>query len=164
MKRFLLVLLIGVSILSQTAFAQIGGMEFGLLGKEAPGFEARTLTKDKATLDEYREGKKAIVFFWATWCPYCRKEIVTLSKKMEDLRKKDIKLIMVNVGEQPKKVRAFLEKNKVEADVFLDQDSSIAEAYGVFGLPTFFYVNEKGIINASENILLDDYEAVLSQK
>lgn len=170
-KQLLLILMICVCFYSQNAFAEMGildsvfwGMDSMLLGKEAPNFISRTLTRDQQSLNEYRDGKKAIVFFWATWCPYCLKEMTTLSRKTEDLGKKDIKLILVNIGESPQKVGAFLEKNKIEAEVFLDQDTAIAAAYRIVGVPTFFYVNKKGIVNAVENALLDDYEEVLSKE
>lgn len=132
-----------------------------LWGGEAPDFVLRTLMREKQSMKELIKGKKAIIFFWATWCPYCRKEMTVISKNMPYIQKKGIQFVFVNVGEAPNKVSSFLEKNKIEADVFLDENSTVAEKYRVIGLPTFVYVNKNGVINQIENALVDDYENVL---
>jgi peroxiredoxin len=154
-------LLLFGSLYSPMAYASTDAMDEAVVGSEAPDFVLRTLMRDKQSLKELIKGKKSIVFFWATWCPYCRKEIAAISKNMPDIQKKGIQFVFVNVGEAPNKVRSFLEKNKIEADVFLDENSTVAEKYRVVGLPTFVYVNKNGVINQVENGLLDDYEQVL---
>ena len=80
------------------------------------------------------------------------------------MQKKNIKLILVNVGETPKLVRSFIDKNNINLDVFLDQDSSLSEKYGIVGIPTFFFVNESGVIKAVENSLSDNYDEILFKK
>lgn len=166
MKNFFLgALLLFGSFYSPVTFASMDSMDTGdVVGKEARDFTLKTLMHDKQSLKELIKGKKSIIFFWATWCPYCRQEIATLSKNMPDVQKKGIELVFINVGEAPNKVRSFLEKNKIKADVFLDEDSSVAREYGVVGLPTFFYVNKNGFIKATEHALLDGYEDVLSRE
>ena len=42
------------------------------VGKAAPDFTLATLDGDEVNMTQYREGKRAIIFFWATWCPHCR--------------------------------------------------------------------------------------------
>ena len=32
------------------------------------------------------KGKPVIMFFWATWCPYCRVEIPVLAKKYNEIK------------------------------------------------------------------------------
>ncbi len=162
MKRlfFGAILLFG-SFYSPMARASTDAMDEAVVGREAPDFVLRTLMRDKQSLKELIKGKKSIVFFWATWCPYCRKEMAVISKNMPDIQKRGIQFVFVNVGEDPNKVRSFLDKNKIEADVFLDENSEVAAKYRVIGLPTFVYVNKNGVINQIENALVNDYEQVL---
>jgi thioredoxin-related protein len=40
----------------------------------------------------------------------------------------------------------------------LDEESSLAESYGVVGVPTFVFVDAKGIVSAVEHVLPEGYE------
>jgi len=46
-------------------------------------------------------------------------------------------------------------------NVFLDQDSAVAEEYQIIGVPTFFFVNPEGTVMAVEHFLPDDYGEIL---
>ena len=77
---------------------------------------------------------------------------------------KNIKLILVDIGETPEEVRQYTQKNKISFDVFLDVQSSLAESYGIIGVPTFVFVSADGKIKAVEHSLPKDYEKILSKK
>jgi thiol-disulfide isomerase/thioredoxin len=108
--------------------------------------------------------KKAILFFWATWCPHCRRELQELYQKREELAKKNVQLAVVNLGEGVKEVTRYLEKQKMQdLELILDKKETYAEEYGVIGLPTYFFVDEKGIIRDMQHGLPDDLEKSFSQ-
>ncbi|HDY74901.1 MAG TPA: TlpA family protein disulfide reductase, partial [Candidatus Marinimicrobia bacterium] len=157
-------LLVLIVFSSQEAMGQFFSMGNPLIGKQAPDFTLETLRGKDVNMTEFRDGNSAIIFFWATWCPYCRKELDDFDKKIANMQKENIKLILVNVGEAPQKIRSFVDKNNINLDVFLDQDSSLSEKYGIVGIPTFFFVNESGVIKAVENALPEDYDDILLEK
>ncbi|MGK0256554.1 MAG: thiol-disulfide isomerase/thioredoxin, partial [Arcobacteraceae bacterium] len=88
MKKMLLVLAMLFSINSVSAIE---------VGDKAINFNATTLEGKQISLEQFK-GKKAVwLVFWATWCPYCEKEIPAL----KDLYKKyndKLEIIAVNIG------------------------------------------------------------------
>jgi hypothetical protein len=53
-------------------------------------------------------------------------------------------------------------KNNIEFDVFMDKEQSIAEEYGIIGVPTFFFVNKDGVIKAVEHEIPSDFKEILN--
>lgn len=133
------------------------------VGKKAPDFTLKTLQHNSVNMTQYREGKSAILFFWATWCPHCRDALKELNEGKYNLEAKDIKLILIDLGESEKQVGSYVEKHGINFDIFVDVDSSLSEKYGIIGLPTFFFVNREGIIQAVEHAIPDNYEEILSK-
>ncbi len=165
-KLFILIaIILAVSFNPFPALAQFFnvGMENPLTGKNAPEFNLPTLSGKKMNLTQYRAGKSAIVFFWATWCPNCYEKLVELSKDAGELKNKQIQVILVDIGENTKTVESYMKKNHVPYDVFLDEESKISENYGIIGIPTLFFVGKDGIIKAVEHSLPKNYTKILNQ-
>jgi len=135
-----------------------------LVGKPAPDFTLATVSGEKKNMTEFRNGDSAIIFFWATWCPHCREQLKSLNDRADELKEKGIKLILVDLGEGQNQVRSFIEKQKINFEVFLDEDSSLTNIYDLIGVPTFFLVDREGIVQAVEHDIRDDYEEILALK
>lgn len=133
------------------------------VGQEIPQFTLNTTSGKLLSLDQFRNGKMLIMFFWATWCPHCQETLKELYLKKEEFEQKNIKLALIDVGENKKVVKKFLKKYNLDFEVFLDETSSLVEIYDLKGVPAFFLVNEKGTVNMFiYNNLPKDYELVLS--
>ncbi|HLF18262.1 MAG TPA: TlpA disulfide reductase family protein [Candidatus Omnitrophota bacterium] len=146
------------------AQAQFFVFENPLVGKQAPDFTASTLNSGKISMSQFRDGQSAIIFFWATWCPHCRKQLKELAEKKQELTQKGIKIILVDIQENAQQVKGYMDKNRIDYEVFLDEDQSIAENFGIVGVPTFFFLNKDGVIKAVEHEIPSDYEKILAQK
>ena len=133
-----------------------------LVGKAAPDFKLKMLSGKESSLTGFRNGQNTIVFFWATWCPHCREQLAQLTKEKEAIERKGIKIALVDLAEEVPQVRAYVEKYKVDSDVFLDQDGKVSEQYSVIGVPTFFFVNKEGVIKSVEHALPENYEILFS--
>ncbi len=151
-------------ISSPSARAQSFFMENPLVGQTAPDFTLKTFNGEKTNMTKFRDNKSAIFFFWATWCPHCREALKGLNQKRSDMENKGIKLMLVDVGEGEKEVRRYVERNKIGATIFLDQESSLADPYGIIGVPTFVFVDSKGVVRAVDHMLPDNYEEILAVK
>lgn len=162
-RIWLLVLLSGVIFSAQPAQGQFDFMEAELVGKLAPDFTLDTLKKSDVNFHEYRDGQRAILFFWATWCPHCRTQLIELEKQRTELEKQNIRLVLIDIGESKKIVEKYINKNQIEFDVFLDVDFGLESEYQIIGVPTFYYVNEQGNITSVGHSLPDDYETFLSK-
>lgn len=151
-----------LSVFSPTAGAQFFFFENPLINEKAPEFELPNLSGDKITLSEYRGGKSAIVFFWATWCPHCRVQLKELNGMNAQMEEKGIKVVLVDLGENASLVKKYVEKNNIQMEVFLDENSYLSEDYGLIGLPTFVLINKEGLIKAVEHSIPENYEEILS--
>lgn len=153
------VFVLGVAALS--AKAQFIFDENPLLGKQATDFTLNTTSGEPMSLEMFRQGAPAVIFFWATWCPHCREGLRSLAKEQQDFAEKGVKIILVNVEESPRTVKSFIDKYKIPYPVFFDENSQVAEQYGIVGLPTLFFVNKSGTIAGVEHGLPDNFMEIL---
>ena len=168
MKGMLRVLLLAILLLAPLPASQASGQLFFMedqnVGHKAPDFTLDTLQGKNVNMTQYRDGKSAIIFFWATWCPHCRVALKNLNTNAEYLEKKGIKIILVDLGESSDEVSEHLLKNRINFNAFLDRNSSLSEPYGIIGVPTFFLVDDQGIVKAVEHTLPDNFEEILIKK
>ena len=100
----------------------------------------------QVVLPDAYDGKVVVVHFWASWCPYCLKEIDALEALFGQYRERGFAPVSVNVGETKGVAAEFLRSRKVSYPILLDTDSATARLYGVTGLPTTFILNRAGAI------------------
>ncbi len=156
---FLSFFLMTTAVALSYAMANPGYIGSTLIGKPAADFTLDTLKEKGVNLTKYRDGKKAIIFFWATWCPHCRVELKRLAEIHQDIEAKGIKLIVISLGEQRNTVEAYIDRNQYPFDVFLDEEQSLEESYRIVGVPTLFFLDEKGVIKFTDHALPENFEA-----
>ena len=101
---------------------------------------------NKINLPEDTKGKVILIHFWASWCPYCAKEINAISTLHEALREKGFIPFSINVGEAKEVVEPYLAQLKVTYSVLLDANAEAVKACGVTGIPTTFICDGDGVI------------------
>ena len=147
------------------ASAQMSFFEFlhnQQIGKAAPDFTLKNLKGEDTNMTKMRDGKNAIIFFWATWCPHCRVALKGLNRDHLEIEQKGIRIILVDVGEESEEVITHARNNQLAMDVLLDSDNSVSEKYGVVGVPTFIFVSQDGKIRGVEHSLPRDYEKLFA--
>jgi peroxiredoxin len=115
------------------------------IGREAPNFAYVDLDGKTRNLTDSR-GKVVMLRFWADWCPPCAKEFPIIEKTYQEVRGKGLDVIAVNVRQSEARVRDYTGKFRCSYTIALDRDGSIAELYGVKGLPMNFIVGRDGSI------------------
>jgi peroxiredoxin len=130
------------------------------VNQAAPDFTLQDLAGKSVTLSGF-QGKGVILFFWATWCPYCRKEISALNGEYQNMLASDIKLLAVDIGESKERVENFMKKYSINYPMLLDSDSSVATKYGVVGVPTIVLISKEGKILSVSNDLPSNYKELL---
>jgi peroxiredoxin len=113
------------------------------VGKIAPDFTLSNLAGEDVSLSDFR-GQYVLLNFWATWCPPCRQEMPELNSF--SAAENDFVVVGVNIGEQPNKVKKFMEDNGYNYPTLLDQTREIASIYQVSAIPTSYFIDPTGEI------------------
>lgn len=126
----------------------------------APDFTLSTIRDETVSLKDFKD-KGIILFFFTTWCPYCREKMPELARHYSAYEKQGIELLVIDSGESKAKVVSFASKEDYPFDILLDTSAGVADAYGVLGVPTFVLISKEGKVVFFGNRLPDNYAARL---
>jgi len=118
----------------QSSFAAVG------VGDTPPDWTLETPAGETINYYQDSEGRVNVIFFWATWCPYCRSLMPHL-KLLHDLyRGKRVEFYALNIQENGDPV-AYFEQNNFKFKLLLAADL-VAEDYGVKGTPWLLVIDK----------------------
>ncbi len=112
---------------------------------KAPDFTLQDLSGKNINLSSFR-GKTILLNFWATWCPYCRKERDHLNSVYNEYKDKGLIIISVATDNSIETVREFMKKVPADYIVLSDKDKEVSNSYKVRGLPTSFLIDREGVV------------------
>ncbi len=115
--------------------------------KPAEDFTVPTTRGRTFRLSEQR-GKIVFINFWATWCPPCREEMPALERLYERTKHTGVEMLAISVDADPASITPFLGEQPFTFTVGLDPKMSVANTYGVRGLPASFIVDREGNLAA----------------
>ena len=105
-----------------------------------------TLTDGRLLTSDDLRGKVVLVNFWATWCPYCRKEKPVIESFWEDHRKRGFEVVSISVDDPSETIAEWM-ADKDYAFMAAPTNASVAAAFGdVASVPTSFIVDAEGRI------------------
>ena len=117
-------------------------------GELAPDFTLTSPGGEPVALSDFR-GKTVVLNFWATWCPPCRAEMPELQQVWEERGEgRDLVVLAVDVEESADAVADFVENFGLTFPVALDADGSVADRYGLPGLPSTFFIDARGVLRS----------------
>ena len=126
-------------------------------GDKAPSFKTTNQDGKVISLDGLK-GKKVVLYFYPKdSTPGCTMQACNLRDNYEALQKANY--IVLGVSADTEKLhKRFIEKQSIPFDLLMDEDKTIIQAYGVWGLKKFmgrefdgihrttFLIDEEGII------------------
>lgn len=112
-------------------------------GSLAPDFEALDLQGIPRRLSDFK-GKVVMLYFWADWCPTCRKEFPETQAYYQKIQNNNFELLAINVAQPSKVSREFQQKYKATFPMLLDTAGTISRQYGVEELPTNYFIDPQG--------------------
>lgn len=129
--------------------AQSGQQDQGDSGdesKKAPDFTVYDRDNNQVRLSDF-EGKPLVLNFWASWCGPCQREMPDFDEAYAELGG-DIHFLMVNMTtsdrESFENAAAFIDEQGYSFPVFYDLDGDAAVTYGVYSLPTTYFIDAQG--------------------
>jgi len=97
------------------------------------------LTGRPFSMEDYG-GKVVLVSFWATWCTFCREQMLAMHHLKQRLGGQPFDIVAVNFGESSRRVREYLKDIPVDLRVVMDPDQEAAKAWRVRVLPVNYLV------------------------
>jgi len=115
------------------------------VGAKAPDFTLKDISGKEVALSSFK-GKPVLLNFWATWCPYCRRERAHLNALHKEYKDKGLIILSVSTDQSLEKLKGFLKNTPAEFIVLSDSSGTAASLYNVGGLPTSYLINREGVI------------------
>ena len=111
----------------------------------APEFSLSDLAGKKVQLKALR-GTLVFLNFFATWCGPCREEMPGMERLFRTHQDKGLVVLAVNMEENAKTVRPFVQQLKLSFPIVLDTEGAVTRDYGVRALPVSFLIGRDGHI------------------
>lgn len=129
------------------ASSYIGAQPFE--GFPAPDFELQTSDGSTLRLADLR-GQPVILNFWASWCPPCRAEMPAIQAVYHSYQDEGLIVLAVNATNQDSldEAQEYVEGSSFTFPILFDTTGSVQDQYQIAALPTTFFIDRDGIIQA----------------
>lgn len=117
-------------------------------GEEAPLFKLVDMNGDSLSLDQFK-GKKVMLNFSVINCGFCQMTLEHINRESFELDD-EIAWIYINPEDDKERLDVYTKKLPIPFPVLINA-KEIGESYGVNGYPTFFLINEEGVIETVQS-------------
>ncbi len=112
----------------------------------APNFTLTLINNGNFHLGDHK-GKPVLINFFASWCLPCREEAPVLEKIAHEYGSKSVVFLGIAVDDTEEKMKDFMAKYGVTFPVGLDKTAAIQKSFGLYGIPTTYFIDKQGVIN-----------------
>jgi thiol-disulfide isomerase/thioredoxin len=117
------------------------------VGDTPPDYIGKTLEGVPVLLGPH-SGKVLVVSFWATWCPYCLKELPILNGIQKLAGKEQMHVVAINTETRDVFRKVAKALSKMDLHLAYDPDKSAQKSYGVNGIPHMVIIGRDGKIQS----------------
>ena len=112
------------------------------IGETVPAYLGLDRENNKINAPDYA-GKVLVVTFWASWCGPCIKELQVL-ENLQNAAKTNVQVIAINIEERDKFKSVSRALNTLNLKLAHDYSKSVAEKFGVKGIPHMLIIGRDG--------------------
>jgi len=113
-------------------------------GQPAPPLQVTLLDGSVMNTSDF-SGVPMWVYFMTTWSPQAPAELAMMKDYAKQLGT-EMNELVIDVGEDPATVQAFMEQQKFNLPVAVDQDGSAQAQWGAYALPVHYFVDGTGLV------------------
>ena len=104
-------------------------------------------------------GKPIVLNFWASWCSPCKMEMPDFNEKYLEIGE-EVQFLIINMTDGSRETvetaSAFIAEQGYSFPVFYDTDQDAAAIYGVYSLPTTYFIDAEGNAIAQATGAIDE--------
>ena len=113
------------------------------LNQALPKLSFTTLDGRSGSLENLR-GKVVLINFWATWCPYCRKEMPAMQRFYQEYQAKGFEILAFSLDDDPAKAVRYMREAGYTFPAAL-ADTDIQQAFGpISQVPMSMIIDREG--------------------
>ena len=123
----------------------------------APDFTVYDLDGNEVHLSDF-VGKPVVLNFWASWCGPCKMEMPDFNEKYLEIGE-EVQFLIINMTDGSRETvetaSAFIAEQGYSFPVFYDKDQDAASTYGVYSIPTTYFIDADGSVIAQATGAID---------
>jgi len=125
-----------------------GQSSFGIeKGQFPPDFTIKTIDGKELKLSQFRNDRPILLYFWATWCPFCRQDFTVVREIYPKYADKVAFLaIDLDISENSEIIKQYKDKMKLEGIDFAEGDANILSNYQITHTTTKYAIAKNGAI------------------
>ncbi len=101
-------------------------------------------TDDGMFVSANHKGKVIYLDFWASWCGPCRESFPWMNEMRAKYAEQGLEIIAVTLDQDKGLARQFAEEFEAEFTIGFDTAGTVADQFGVRGLPSSVIINRDG--------------------
>lgn len=139
--------LLFIALGASAVFSQDDPVSYTKVGGDLPAFTVKDLDgKEFDTKD--LKGKVAVIYLWATWCPYCVEEMPDLEKNIWQKYRSSDGFVMLAIAREETEgvIAAYRKKYSYTLPMASDPKRQIFALFGDSGIPRIYVVGTDGKI------------------
>ena len=135
-------------------------------GQQVPDAKLKTPEGKSVKLSKLIKGKWALIDFWASWCPDCRKDMPNVQRMYADFAQRGVEFVGVSFDTETDNWVNAISKYNIRyaqvSDLKKMRDSEVAKAFGVKWIPSMMLIDPQGKVVLS-TVLSDKMEKTLTE-
>ena len=116
-------------------------------GGDAPDFTLNDINGNPFSLSSLK-GRRAVLVFWASWCPDCRAEVPELKAMYESADPAKVAFVSVSFDREFDRFKTFAQEKALPGIQLFDpqgmKNSDIGAAYHVRWIPSLYLIDAEG--------------------
>ena len=116
-------------------------------GQTPPDFSIKTIEGKDIQLSGFKNNRPILVYFWASWCPYCKQDfsiVKNIYPKYQD--KVSFLAIDLDTNEDPKLINKYKEEMGLQWIDFAQGNPKVLSDYSITHTTTKYAIGKNGII------------------